>query len=321
MSIRSTIDILKNNLDSYVIKDNAEMCKIVLRAKTVVFLDTCFMSSLLKFDELSLSDLLERIVGERGSKSIVLVITEMVLYESRDSRDNTVQQFIHKIVDLAKENNIPVVLLSEESFYKELQPYFSRSHEEWNKLFLERLKENKANLIKILGLISSDKEQLFDDTFVVSSAKAKDKELICESIQRIKERKSDKDSLAEELICVVIFFLLDIFLSSNKRKIIFCSNDNRALAIVKMTLATSYGNRCTCFENIHLFMLIQYMVKNKLLNDKQEVIELLRKNMAEELWVVEQKDLPYVETEQKMNLKEIVDGIFEGKVYQYKGNH
>ncbi len=318
MSVKEVVDILKRDLPSYVITDEDGACDILLKSRLAVFLDTCFMSSLQKLEEKLLEDLLAKVTNEGNGKKMVLVITELVLYESKDSRNNKVQSYVKRIIDIAERNHIPVVLINEQNMHKVLMKYTGNGVNWWNNIFLARLQENKANLAKLMVVINSDKESVLNDSNHITNEQLKDAEFISDAIGHIKERKSDKDSMAEELICIVIFFLFEGFMNVPNKRVLFCSNDNEALARVRMAVKTSYVT--TSFENVHFFTLVQFMVAEGLLTDKEIVYGILKKTMAPNLLVQEKKELPFCETEQMMTLEEIVDGLFIGKQYSYRGN-
>ncbi len=319
MSVKEVIEALRKDLPPYVIMDEESAVETLVKSSIAIFLDTCFISSLKALEDKILEDLLFKVIDKKNGKRIVLAITELVLYEARDPRDNSIQNYFKRIVGIAERNSIPVVLINEENIHKVLMKYSGYGVKWWNEVFLERLNENKANLTKLMVVINTDKKTLLNDSFKVTSSQLKDIELISDALGRMKDRKSDKDSLAEKLICIVIFFLFEGFMNVPNKRVLFCSNDNQALARVRMAIKTSYGNE-TSFENVHFFTLIQFMVSKGILTDKEMVLGILKKTMASNLLVVEKKGLPFCETEQMMTLNEIVAGMFEGKVYSYRGN-
>ncbi len=319
MSVHKVINALKADLSSYVITDEEKACEILLRSRMAVFLDTCFISSLQALGDKQLEDILLNVVDKANAQKIVFVITELVLYEARDPRTNTVQDYVKRIVNIAEKNDVPVVLINEENIHEVLLKFSGAGVNWWNDVFLERLKENKANLTKLMVVIKTDEESVLNDSFEVTKAQLKDVGFIKDTIGHIKERKSDKDSIAEELICIVVFFLFEGFMNVPNKKVLFCSNDNEALARVRMAIKTSYGTK-TSFENVHFFTLIQFMIAQGILTDKGTVLGILKKTMAPRILVVEKEELPFCETEQMMTLEEIVDGMFDGKVYSYRGN-
>ncbi len=320
MTVREIIDDLINDLPSYAQTDQNIVCDCVLKAKRIVFLDTCFIVRLKYFELEQLRKLMDRILLNYDPSQIVFVITELILYESRDDRSNRIKDYFRDIISIAEAKSVRFLLLQEEALYKCIMPYSNYSVEEWNNLFIYRLSENKSNLIKITGLIKSDSHNPACSLFVESEKKLKNRDFIGKTIEQLKERKKSEDSLAEELICVLIFFLFEGFVNTQKKKIYFCSSDNKALAKLKKAISSSYCNCASNFENIHLFSLTQYMISQGILTDKASVNMILKNAMASKVLVTEKKELPFCESDQIMSLEQVIDGIFEGKQYSYKGN-
>ena len=321
MSVKNTIDVLKQNLPSYVITNQSDGCDHLLKAKRAIFLDTGFATRLSLINFSSLGQLLDIILEQFDAREIVVIVTELVLFELKDANNNEINCSVKQIFDLCKEKEVPVVVINEETLYKELMRFSDYNIEWWNILFLERLKENKANLIKLMKLIDSDTSLSLNSTFEVKATTLRDKEFVASCIEQFKERKHNRDSLAEELISVIIMFLFEGFMNTPNKRIYFCSCDNGALARIKMTLSTSYRNDMSSFENIHLFTLIQFMVTQGILSDKAEVKNIFEKMMQPTIAVVEKKDLPFCETEQKITIDQVIDGIFNGREYSYRGNY
>ena len=62
------------------------------------------------------------------------------------------------------------------------------------------------------------------------------------------------------------------------------------------------------------------MISQGILTDKASVNMILKNAMASKVLVTEKKELPFCESDQIMSLEQVIDGIFEGKQYSYKGN-
>ncbi|MBE5860018.1 MAG: hypothetical protein E7301_07830 [Butyrivibrio sp.] len=319
MSTWETINAIEDSLPSCILKDQRIVCEKIISSKRVVFLDTCFMSSLKFYEEQTLKESLSALFEGHDKDKVVFVISELVIYEARDPRNNKIQVYVSDIISILNEMKFAVVVLKEESFCELASEYFARGMEWWNNIFITRLRENKPYLTKLFGVIRSDNDCILSEKLELSAAKMKDPKMIEQVISQLKERKSDKDSLAEELICIVIFFILECFMDAPKKMVLFCSVDNQALARIRMSVSNSYSKEA-CFENLHLFSLTQYMVKAGVLSDKRKVKTILSKTMPNTIKVIEKKDLPFCENEEILSLTEIVEGMFAGRVYQYKGN-
>lgn len=315
MSVRGKIDDVKRTLPPCVLVDQKTVCEKIIKADEVVFLDTCFMSNFIKFDKDVRDGVFSMI--NKGDKSIVLVITELVLYEASDSRNNSVQPYVSELVKAACESGLMVVVLCEETVSRYFSKYLSWNSEWWNRMFVEQVIKNRMFLNKTAGLLQS-MLGLTDGKIELSAAARRDSSFVETYIAAIKERKEDRDNLAEQLICITMFFLLEGFNFSNKG-IYFCSVDNGALVSVRKALAGSYDMNQIRFENIHLFSLLQYMVKKGIVKDKKKLLSYMKKTLANPISVVERKELLFQEAEESLTLEQIADGMFDGKTYQYRG--
>lgn len=320
MTVRETIDTLKQDLPENVITDAEKGIADILKAKYIFFLDTCFISQLDLLDKKLLKSLTEEILKTVNAAHSVLVITELVLYESGDMRDMTLQKYVKTIAQVADTHGIPMVLLNEEKVSSSLRKYSDISTEDCNMDFLQRLHENVGNLTKLMGVIKSDKASIIPDDFVPNNNILQDGNFIYEAIEHIKERKSDHDSLAEELICLIIIFIMQYFVYNTDKRIYFCSVDNAALVRAKSAITASFGHGQKNFDNIHLFLVVQYIAQKKLITNRAVLEDILHKIVADEIFVTEKRELPFLENEQKLSVVEVAEGILEGKTYQYHGN-
>ncbi len=319
MSIRDTIKTIEKSMPTCVVFDQEKSCESILSARAVVFLDTCFLSAAKFYTEHIIRDTLSMVTEKVNKRQVVFVLTELVIYEARDPRNNKIQSFVTDVISILDKMGFPVVVLNEENVCGNMAEYFSRGMDWWNELLITRLRENKPYLSKLVGVIHSDKSGILSDNLELNATQLKDSKLIEKVISQLKERKSDGDSLAEELICIIIFFVFECFMNAPKKKVVFCSLDNQALARLRMVISNSYG-KAACFENIHLFSFTQYMVRAGIITDKQKAKSILSKTMPDNIRVVEKKELPFCENEQMLSLSGIIDGMFAGRLYQYRGN-
>ncbi len=145
-------------------------------------------------------------------------------------------------------------------------------------------------------------------------------DLITESIRYIKERKTSKDSLAEELIgiCMLIFFRVPG--DSERKHFYFCSNDVPALGRMKKIMLTSRGGK-SHFKNIHLFSMVQYMIQEDLIKkeEKTEITNAMRQIMGPSVWVTVNVQAPFLSTEEELPIEEFMDNIFDKKEVIFRG--
>ena len=316
MSVRKIIDDVIETLPSNVTVDQKIACEKILKAEKIVFLDTCFLSNMKKIDKNTREEMLRTI--NKDGETIVFVITELVLYEASDLRVNCVQPYVVELVNSVVESGSDVVVLCEDTTAAFFSQYVSRNVEWWNSTFFNRVIENRMFLNKTAGLMQSLTKCVGGEARLTTTNR-KDASFIPRIIAAIKETKENKDSLAEQLICVVMFFLYEGFNFSNK-SIYFCSVDNAALASVRHAIVNSYDKNQIHYENIHFFLLLQYMVQQGLVTDKEKLLSYMKKTLPDFVCVVERKKLPFQEMEEVLTLEQITEGLFEGKTYHFRGN-
>ena len=85
MQVVETISEIKATVSKLFVQDDKEVLQTILKSSHVVFLDTCFVSRVAN-DEST-----EKIVAFFKKIEAVFVVTDLLLYEMKDSKDNCLQ--------------------------------------------------------------------------------------------------------------------------------------------------------------------------------------------------------------------------------------
>ena len=72
--------------------DQERVVATILQAEKIFFLDTCFITKSFNIETTDLLKAFENIAGGKAKIKIVFVLTELVLYELKDSVENKLQE-------------------------------------------------------------------------------------------------------------------------------------------------------------------------------------------------------------------------------------
>lgn len=315
MSVTSIIDEMKDNLSLPIIKSQKEVCSLILKAHNIFLLDTCFVSRAAHIcDVKNICEAFEKFSGGKTQKDIVFVITELVLYELKDSENVKLQLKIQTFIENLCHYGFCVLLLSEQCLYKEIGEYINRNSYEWNRFFTSLLRDNVAILKHTCSIVKSDHYFPYISMLELEFDPPKETNYIPNIINHIKNRKKEKDSLAEELICVCLLFFGDLVYKSDYNHFYFCSYDRPAIVMMNKAVQTFYGNNDNInFESIHLLEMIQYMIKEKILIDKTVAVEMLMELVGETVCIIENKKSPILSIKENVTVSKAVEMMFEGK--------
>lgn len=311
MKIEKCIEELIQESSNLFETDNGENIKSILVAKNIVFLDTCFITKSFFFDRNTLFDSFVRMFGGKDVKNVVFVVTELVLYELKDSSNNELQAKNLSFFSDLKQEGFRVVILNEETVYNHLKPYLGYSNKRWNELFTRWVHDNVA-VFRFANRIRTDNRTPYYGFSEINYNTPSDSEFVSSIIRYIKNTKKDKDSLAEELVCITLFFFLEIISESNRQKVIFCTHDFRAIDVTRKAIYTSFPTSC-CFKIMHVFGLFQYMVKEGLITSRKEATQLLRKIMGDSVSLMVRERSPFVSEVKRVDIQGAVDLIFSEK--------
>lgn len=291
----------------------------ILQADKIFFLDTCFITKSFNIQTQDLLKAFENIAGGKEKSKIVFVLTELVLYELKDSSENKLQEKNKEFFDKMSRYGFSLLLLKEETVCDNIRSYMSYSVEEWNRRFSNLIHDNIANLT--LGKrIRTDRRIPYYGFSEMGFSIPDKSTFVSEIIVYLKNVKTSKDSMAEELIAISLFFIFELTHGSSRNEFIFCSHDFGAIARINKSLQTSYSNRLCSFESINVFSMVQYMVKEGILDSKENVLDSLKKIMGDTVKLVIRNDLPFQSNEKKITIEEAVELIFENKTVDLIGH-
>lgn len=286
-----------------------EVITSILRAEKIVFLDTCFITKSSHMETGDLFRAFENIAGGKEKSKIVFVLTELVLYELKDSVADKLQEKNEEFFSNMAEYGFCMLLLKEETIYDNIRPYMSYSVEDWNRRFSNLIHDNIANFT-FGKRIRTDCRMPYYGFSEMGFNIPNNSTFVNEIIVYLKNVKTSKDSMAEELISISLFFVFELIRGSFRNEFIFCSHDFGAIARINKSIQTSYANMLCQFKSINNFSIVQYMVNEGILDSKENVLESLRKIMGETVKLVIRNDLPFQSFEKTITIEEAVDMIF-----------
>lgn len=318
--IRETINHIKESLPEYFITDQPEAFRILLRAKSICFLDTCFVSRLIFLaKEVDIYTAFEKMAGGRDKEDIVFVITELVLYELKDSKEPVLQSRNRELFKNINANGFTIIVITEESVCENINTYVSKSKAAWNSLLLKYLAENKANMSKLFSVMRDSGDSLQESIYDGTIGTVRQTDFIFELISGIKERKCPEDSLAEELIGVSLFFVLELIKDSNRNAIYFCSHDLPAIDRFNKVIRTSFSGVDISIKTISFFSFIAYMVENGLILDREYLVNILDKTFGKVLNVIETNESVIQPTPVQKSADEVSRDLIGGVKLVYVG--
>ncbi len=309
MSVIDCISEMISVSDGLFETNQQEVITSILRAEKIVFLDTCFISKSSHMETGDLFRAFENIAGGKEKSKIVFVLTELVLYELKDSVADKLQEKNKEFFSNMAEYGFCMLLLKEETICDNIRPYMSYSVEDWNRRFSNLIHDNIANFT-FGKRIRTDCRMPYYGFSEMGFNIPNSSTFVNEIIVYLKNVKTSKDSMAEELISISLFFIFELIRGSFRNEFIFCSHDFGAIARINKSIQTSYANMLCQFKSINNFSIVQYMVNEGILDSKEKVLDSLRKIMGETVKLVIRNDLPFQSFEKTITIEEAVDMIF-----------
>lgn len=291
----------------------------ILQAEKIIFLDTCFITKSFNIETEKLLKAFENIAGGKKKTKVVFVLTELVLYELKDSVENKLQEKNEKFFSDMSAYGFSLLLLKEETVCDNIRPYMAYSVEEWNRRFSNLMHDNIANLT-IGKRIRTDSRMPHYGFSELEFSIPNNSAFVNEIITYLKNEKKSKDSMAEELIIISLFFIFELTRGSFRNEFIFCSHDFGAITRMNKSLQTSYSNMLCRFKSINVFSIVQYMVKEGILDSKESVLNSLKKIMGDTVKLVIRNDLPFQSIEKKITIDEAVEMFFANKTVDLLGH-
>ena len=292
--------------------DQERVVATILQAEKIFFLDTCFITKSFNIETTDLLKAFENIAGGKAKIKIVFVLTELVLYELKDSVENKLQEKNKEFFCNMSEYGFCLLLLKEETICDNIRPYMSYSVEDWNRRFSNLIHDNIANFT-IGKRIRTDSRMPYFGFSEIGFNVPNNSTFINRIITYLKNQKTSKDSMAEELIASSLFFIFELIRGSFRNEFIFCSHDFGAIARMNKSLQTSYSSMICRFKSINVFSFVQYMVNEGILDSKEDVLDSLKKIMGDTVKLVIRNDLPFQSIEKKITIDEAVEMLFANK--------
>ena len=312
MSVVDCISEMISASGSLFETNQANVVASILQAEKIFFLDTCFITKSFNIETEDLLRAFENIAEGKEKSKIVFVLTELVLYELKDSVENKLQEKNEEFLGNMSEYGFCLLLLKEETICENIRPYMAYSVEQWNRRFSNLIHDIIANLT-LGNRIRTDRRMPYYGFSEMGFNIPANSTFVNEIIVYLKNAKTSKDSMAEELIVISIFFIFELIRGSFRNEFIFCSHDFGVIARMNKSLQTSYSNMLCQFKIINNFSMVQYMVNEGILDSREKVIDSLKKIMGDTVKLIIRNDLPFQAIEKKVTIDEAVEMLFENK--------
>ena len=215
---------IKKDIEEYVITDIRRCVEMILVSKHVVFFDTGFVSRIGALDWNTKGHAcLSKIEALIDPSECVIVLTELMLYEMKDSEKSVLQRYNRELLINMRSMGYNLVMLCEDLVEEELNAYLNTNIQSFNAVFEKRIIDNIAYLRTIATLLKNDK--YYGKIFLTDHSAPSRMDYISKCIGWLKEKKSRGDSLAEEIVVLCIMMFLDM---PSRTHFLFCTNDKHA---------------------------------------------------------------------------------------------
>lgn len=289
MSIADMITSIEENARPIFEEEQEQVMKKIVRAETVFFLDTCFITRACCLKKQDIQDGFETMAGGKEEKKLVLVVTELVLYELKDSQEDKLQEKPQKFFEELAGMGFCLVLLKEQCICECMRKYSSYETKQWNQYFAGLLSKNVAALSKLSSVVKNDEKMPYQGLLEWDFKVPGESEFIKNVIVHIKERKNAKDSLAEELMCICILFLMEVTRKLKEKRVIVCTNDMPAMSRMRKAVKASYPVSKISVGMMHTGALIHFLVQKGIMCQKAEIETALKTTMGERFTIMPQE--------------------------------
>ena len=318
MTVGEIIADIKADMLSFAVTDQTESVKKILGAKKAFFLDTCFITKSLHIPDKNLIFKAFELLAEgKEADKIVFVLTDLVIYELKDSSANVLQKNNRDFLIDMQGYGFTVVTLNEEGIKDVIDTYISRNKEDWNREFVSWLRSSIALLTYLGNTIKEAPSFPYPKILDAGFSVPKDESFIRETLVSIKNEKHPKDSLAEELLCISFFFLFEVACLSGKSEYCFCSADLSAISRLRKAVEAHPKKLTT--NSMQICTLVKYMIDKKIMTDKAEVITVLKKISGGHIHAVIYKDSPYSSEYVELTPADTAEKMFAGENITFTG--
>ena len=301
--IGAAISRIEEDAGDLLVLDQEAVLRSVLRAAEVFFLDTGFFArlALMETDVYLPED------------DFAFVLTELVLYELADVDTMQLKTGIKTFLGRMHEDGKKVLVLKEKSLVEGLGSYITKSTAAWNGDFISDLQMNKASLTKLAEIVSSPDfvyRNVLENGYNVPTTR----DFIVDFFEELFEGKTGKDSLAEELIIIVILILMKL---PRGGKMYYCSHDHASIARFNKALQNTYSNGENLPKAVTMLSYLSFLVEGGVLklDDCEALSESLRRAYGSGIKVAEVGDLPAQAVTAELSPKKLAEGLLSGKRY------
>lgn len=316
-SLRGTqmpiIETIENIISStpLLIYDESKLYPALFKARSVFFLDTCFITRIYEIDINLIIESFDRLAGSKDT--YLFVITELVLYELKDKDSDNLQKNAENFFCKLISKGHTIVVVKEEHLVSLLCSYSEKKIAEMNRMFCDIIRDNSANLCKIGELIKKD-TKVPCGNIMSSMYDVPDKyDFIKNTLIYIKEQKKTQDSLAEDVLCIFLALFFKVYDGVLRGHFYFCSNDYKAITRIRKTFRISLRNVVIKFDALHGFGLVQYMINSKMVDNEEDAVCMLKKIISNEPFSVSvRQQLPGTSYLDRMTVEEAVHLMFQG---------
>ena len=318
MTVVEIIADIKADMVSFAVTDQIESVKKILGAKKAFFLDTCFITRAFHIpDRKQIFKAFELLADGKETEKIVFVLTDLVIYELKDSSANVLQKSNRDFLVDMQRYGFTIVTLNEEGIKDVIGTYISRSKEDWNREFVTWIRSSIALLTYLGKTIKEAPSFPYPNILDAGFPVPKDESFIRKTIVSIKNEKHPKDSLAEELLCISFFFLFEVACLSGKSEYCFCSADLSAIS--RLRKAVNVHPKKLTTNSMQIYTLIKYMIDEKIMTNKAEVVTVLKKISGGHINAIIYKGSPYSSEYAELTPEETADKMFAGENITFTG--
>lgn len=213
-----------------IVTEQIDVVQKLAIADSIIFFDTCIINKLLKYQRIEIIMEYYKVVSDGD---VIIVFLESIISEHCKS---TGQRLSAKFLELLNKLNeyFTVVLLKEESLKMWRREFFQESTKELNLHFVDILDAHRAQLMtidKYLKMVDNPHR----DIILREEAITEDEHFIDNVISFLKSKKQSKDSLAEQLLLLMVTYIMDCYTCDNQeiKAFHFITNDRKASGRVK----------------------------------------------------------------------------------------
>lgn len=283
-------------------------------AGELVFLDTCTISrqsSTPKPERWVAS--LKGFVKERT----VIIITALILYELQGGAGLMLNNKKIAYLQLLCDMGFSLVYLAEEELIEAVHMKYECDTDTANKKIAE-ITFRLAIRFDSLGKILRDSENSMYPAIFQHKIPKNSKYFVSELFQELRKHKNNQDSLAEDVICIVSCYLLDLAQDEKRYRIHIITEDIKAIAKIYMSLlAGRIRESKLCMRSS--INLLENMDIHRDFTDISELESELKRFGDGFVCIATKEKAGIVVPYHNMNTQELAEAIWNGKeiIYPY----